>query len=301
MKRAALRSSKSTRTRVALPSAVAAPVPPAPVDESLTRDSYAATAFADIVDRSMHATTARFTAGLSPIAFADAYLDWASHLAFLPGKRIRLAEKAAEEDRCASATTRLAAPGTTRSRASTRCRRTTASTIPRGSSGRSTCLPVVPADAAVVAQRDDRRARRHPAAREHGGVRDAADARRVCRRPTSSRPIRRCCSATHERGRHEPRARRSQLPRGLRARGERQAADRRRRVRARPRRRGHARQGRVPQPADRAHPVRADDRAGAARADPDRAGVDHEVLHPRPVAGRTRSSSTWSARASRCS
>ena len=63
-------------------------------DESFLRDSYAATALADIFDRSMHAATARFTAGLSPIAFADAYLDWASHLAFLPGKRYQLAEKA---------------------------------------------------------------------------------------------------------------------------------------------------------------------------------------------------------------
>ena len=66
-------------------------------DESFLRDSYAATAFAEIVDRSMHATTARFTAGLSPIALADAYLDWASHLAFLPGKRSQLAEKAVKK------------------------------------------------------------------------------------------------------------------------------------------------------------------------------------------------------------
>ncbi len=66
-------------------------------DESFFRDSYAATALADIVDRSMHAATARYTAGLSPIAFADAYLDWASHLAFLPGKRYQLAEKTAKK------------------------------------------------------------------------------------------------------------------------------------------------------------------------------------------------------------
>ena len=62
-------------------------------DESFLPDSYAATALADIVDRSIHATTARYTGGLSPIAFADAYLDWASHLAFLPGKRYQLVEK----------------------------------------------------------------------------------------------------------------------------------------------------------------------------------------------------------------
>ena len=61
------------------------------------RDSYAATAFADAVDRSVHAATARFTAGLSPIAFAGAYLDWAAHLAFLPGKRLQLVEKAVKK------------------------------------------------------------------------------------------------------------------------------------------------------------------------------------------------------------
>jgi polyhydroxyalkanoate synthase len=78
-------------------------VPPAPADdaeardESFVPDSYAATALADIVDRSMHAATARFTAGLSPIAFADAYLDWAAHLAFLPGKRYQLVEKATKK------------------------------------------------------------------------------------------------------------------------------------------------------------------------------------------------------------
>ncbi|MGE5169873.1 MAG: PHA/PHB synthase family protein [Rudaea sp.] len=71
--------------------------PAAPQDESFMRDSYAATAFAEIVDRSLHAATARFTGGLSPIALADAYLDWVSHLAFLPGKRYQLAEKAVKK------------------------------------------------------------------------------------------------------------------------------------------------------------------------------------------------------------
>ncbi len=49
-------------------------------------------------------------------------------------------------------------------------------------------------------------------------------------------------------------------------------------------RRADAGPGRVPQPADRADPVRADDADGTRRAGADRAGVDHEVLHPRPVA-----------------
>ncbi|HEX4884955.1 MAG TPA: alpha/beta fold hydrolase [Casimicrobiaceae bacterium] len=90
----------------ALPPALPAPVAPppaprafsvAPPDPSFVRDSFAATAFADTIDRSAHALTARFTAGLSPIALAKAYGDWAAHLAFLPGKQMRLGEKAAKK------------------------------------------------------------------------------------------------------------------------------------------------------------------------------------------------------------
>jgi len=64
------------------------------VDE---RDSYAVTAFGDIVDRSLHAAVARFTFGLSPAALAKAYLDWATQLAFAPGKRMQLVDKAARK------------------------------------------------------------------------------------------------------------------------------------------------------------------------------------------------------------
>ena len=58
------------------------------------RDSYSVTALADITDRALHAATARFTAGVSPAALAEAYLDWATHLAYAPGKRIQLVDKA---------------------------------------------------------------------------------------------------------------------------------------------------------------------------------------------------------------
>jgi polyhydroxyalkanoate synthase subunit PhaC len=57
------------------------------------RDSYVVTALADIMDRSLHAAVARFTVGLSPAALAHAYLDWATHLAFAPGKRFQLIDK----------------------------------------------------------------------------------------------------------------------------------------------------------------------------------------------------------------
>jgi polyhydroxyalkanoate synthase subunit PhaC len=52
------------------------------------------TALADILDRSLHASVARFTGGLSPAALLEAYLDWATQLANAPGKRLQLSEKA---------------------------------------------------------------------------------------------------------------------------------------------------------------------------------------------------------------
>ena len=45
----------------------------APTEEIDGRDSYAVTALADITDRSLHATIARFTFGLSPAALGKAY------------------------------------------------------------------------------------------------------------------------------------------------------------------------------------------------------------------------------------
>ena len=63
------------------------------LEPALMRDSYASTAIAEIVDRSLHSATARFTAGLSPIALTGAWLDWATHLAVSPGKHAQLVQK----------------------------------------------------------------------------------------------------------------------------------------------------------------------------------------------------------------
>ncbi|OYU49384.1 MAG: poly-beta-hydroxybutyrate polymerase [Rhizobiales bacterium PAR1] len=54
----------------------------------------AVTMMGDRIDRSLHAYAARFTAGLSPAAMAEAYLDWATHLVASPGKQAQLIEKA---------------------------------------------------------------------------------------------------------------------------------------------------------------------------------------------------------------
>jgi len=71
---------------------------PAPVpDASFLRDSFASTAFAETMDRSLNAAVARYSTGLSPMALVSAYWDWASHLAFAPGKRLQLSEKAAKK------------------------------------------------------------------------------------------------------------------------------------------------------------------------------------------------------------
>ena len=76
------------------------------------RDSYASTALAEIIDRATHATVARFTAGLSPVAIAGAYFDWAAHLAFAPGKQLQLVHKAVKKSaRYAGYLARCAAPG----------------------------------------------------------------------------------------------------------------------------------------------------------------------------------------------
>ena len=73
----------------------AAPIEVAPQLEK--HDSYSVTALTDTADRSLHAAVARFTGGLSPAALANAYLDWATHLAYSPGKRLQLVDKAARK------------------------------------------------------------------------------------------------------------------------------------------------------------------------------------------------------------
>jgi poly[(R)-3-hydroxyalkanoate] polymerase subunit PhaC len=94
-------TSRRTRTILQLLSAAGAvpadrtaPAREEPAREIDARDSFAVTALADITDRSLHAAVARFTAGLSPAALAHAYLDWATHLTYSPGKRLQLVDKA---------------------------------------------------------------------------------------------------------------------------------------------------------------------------------------------------------------
>src|SRR5215813_3859165 len=54
------------------------------------RHSYAPTALGEVVDRAARAALARFTFGFSPTALAECYLDYATHLAWAPGKQFQL-------------------------------------------------------------------------------------------------------------------------------------------------------------------------------------------------------------------
>jgi polyhydroxyalkanoate synthase len=63
----------------------------------LEEESFAATSWSDVIDRSLHASLANFTLGLSPAALGSAYLDWATHLTASPGKQAQLAVKASRK------------------------------------------------------------------------------------------------------------------------------------------------------------------------------------------------------------
>jgi polyhydroxyalkanoate synthase len=95
--RAATRRATVTRLR---PKTRPRPLPrpaesagPTGLEPEFLRDSYGSTAFAEVIDRSLHASMARFTAGLAPMTIAGAYADWVTHLAAAPGKQMLLAEK----------------------------------------------------------------------------------------------------------------------------------------------------------------------------------------------------------------
>ena len=85
------------------------------------------------------ARTARFTAGVSPAALAQAYLDWATHLACAPGKRARLVDKAIRKAmRFGNYVRRYALSGGKIETVSILCRRTIVSRTQRGRNSRST-------------------------------------------------------------------------------------------------------------------------------------------------------------------
>ena len=107
---------------------------PAP-DPSFLRDSFASTAFAETIDRSLNAAVARYSTGLSPMALVAAYWDWASHLGVRARQAAAVDREGRQEVRCGSPTTSCGrrCAWTAPSPASSRCRRTGASSTKRGS------------------------------------------------------------------------------------------------------------------------------------------------------------------------
>src|SRR5260221_10263081 len=82
-------SQKTGSTRRRAP----AVLPSSPADAGIDRDKIitdALTHIAEDIDRQVHSSVARLTQGISPAALADAFLDWATHLAFSPGKQAQL-------------------------------------------------------------------------------------------------------------------------------------------------------------------------------------------------------------------
>ena len=135
------------------------------------------------------------------------------------------------------------------------------------------------------------RAGLEPDGRKHRGFHDA-------RRPRTGRtgqlpadqPAAARADAAGER--QEPGARHPAPRRGRAAHVQGSRPGRRRELRGRRARRREQGQGRPAQLADGVDPVLTDYPQGLRRAGAGRAGVDHEVLHPRPVARGTRWSST---------
>jgi polyhydroxyalkanoate synthase len=69
----------------------APPAPQTPWDDAELRQ------LRDALDHTAHAGLARLTAGLSPAAIVDAFMDWAVHLAISPGKQVELATRGARK------------------------------------------------------------------------------------------------------------------------------------------------------------------------------------------------------------
>lgn len=68
-----------------------------PVSTAPNASSHSHTTMEQALDKGLKAAQSRFTGGLSPIALAAAYADWALHLSSAPGKQLELLEKAGQK------------------------------------------------------------------------------------------------------------------------------------------------------------------------------------------------------------
>jgi len=79
--------------RTAVAEAAAASLPTRSSERPIDSEDRELLRFSYSVDQAVHAALARMTGGLSPAVLAEAYLDWAIHLAISPGKQAELVTK----------------------------------------------------------------------------------------------------------------------------------------------------------------------------------------------------------------
>jgi len=89
---ASVRSAPVT-LRTAVAEAAAASLPTRSSERPIDSEDRELLRFSHSVDQAVHAALARMTGGLSPAVLAEAYLDWAIHLAISPGKQAELVTK----------------------------------------------------------------------------------------------------------------------------------------------------------------------------------------------------------------
>lgn len=238
------------------------------------------------LDRATRAWLGRFTGSVSPAAFMGAYADWWMHMAISPGKQLELVDKAVRKmARFAAYNTHLL-------------------------SGREcdACIEPLPQDKRFAhedwqtwpynvmyqgflltqqwwhnATTDVRGVSRHHEDVVSFMTRQILDIFSPSNFPLTNPEIIR---VTAEKGGMNPVSRLDELPGRHGAAACRAPPCRHREVQGWRDCRDHAGQGRLSEQPDRADPVQPHDRAGLCRADPDRARMDHEVLHSGPVAAQ---------------
>ena len=234
-------------------------------------------------DRLLHATMGKLTGGLSPAALVqrlDGLGDAPRHLPQQAGGdrgdgRPAVGAPRPPADACAGRQVRALhrAPAA-------------GPALPRPGLGPVALqrgLPELPPGPAVAVDLHARRARHDPAPRAGDGLHHAAGDGLLL---ALQLPVHQPGSDEDHPGdqRREPGPGLPQLAGGHGALHPGRAAGRGRELRGRQEPRDHARQGGAAERPDRADPVHAHHPARARRAPPHGAGVDHEVLHPRPLA-----------------